>query len=116
MNHSKEMALISYHALEEKKGQDIKILDISGVSVLADYFIIASGSNSSQIQALIDNVEEKLGQAGYPLKRLEGNKSSSWILMDYGDLVIHIFDQEDRLFYDLERMWSDGKTVDIKTL
>lgn len=116
MSNSKEMAVISYDALEEKKGQDIKVLDISKISVLADYFIIASASNSSQMQALIDNVEEKLAQAGYHMKRLEGNKSSSWVLMDYGDLVIHIFDQEDRLFYDLERIWSDGQTMDIEEL
>ncbi len=116
MSNSKEMAVISYDALEEKKGQDIKVLDISKISVLADYFIIASASNSSQMQALIDNVEEKLAQAGHHMKRLEGNKSSSWVLMDYGDLVIHIFDQEDRLFYDLERIWSDGQTMNIEEL
>lgn len=111
MKDSKEMMEIAYRALEEKKGEDIKVLDISGISVLADYFIIASGSNASQIQAMVDNVQEKLQQEGCDRKRLEGNRNSSWILIDYGDLVVHIFDREDRLFYDLERIWSDGKII-----
>ena len=116
MTDSKEMARVAYEALDEKKGEDIKILNISGVSVLADYFIIASGSNNSQIQALVDNVDEKLHKLGCSMKRLEGNRDSSWILMDYGDLVVHIFDREDRLFYDLERIWSDGQTVSVEDL
>ncbi len=116
MTDSKEMARVAYEALDEKKGEDIKILNISGVSVLADYFIIASGSNNSQIQALVDNVDEKLHKIGCSMKRLEGNRDSSWILMDYGDLVVHIFDRDDRLFYDLERIWSDGKTVSVEDL
>lgn len=116
MKNSKQMAAIAYHALEEKKGEDIKILEISEISILADYFIIASGSNSSQIQAMVDNVQEKLHQSDCTMKRLEGNRNSSWILMDYGDLVIHIFDKEDRLFYDLERIWSDGKEVSVEEI
>lgn len=116
MTDSKKMAKTAYEALEEKKGEDIKILEISGISVLADYFIIASGSNNSHIQALVDNVDEKLHKIGCAMKRLEGNRDSSWILMDYGDLVVHIFDNEDRLFYDLERIWSDGKTVAVEEL
>lgn len=113
MKDSKEMMEIAYRALEEKKGEDIKILDISGITVLADYFIIASGSNTSQIQAMIDHVQEELHKEGCDMKRLEGNRNSSWILMDYGDLVVHIFDKEDRLFYDLERIWSDGKQIQL---
>lgn len=111
---SKKMTAIAYQALEEKKGEDIKILEIREISVLADYFVIASGNNQSQIQAMVDEVKEKLEEAGCYIRRLEGNRNSSWILMDYGDLVIHIFDKEDRLFYDLERIWSDGRQINPK--
>jgi ribosome-associated protein len=110
------MAAIAYQALDEKKGEDIKILEISEISVLADYFIIASGNSKPQLQALVDNVQEKLNQAGCHVKRVEGNRGSSWNLLDYGDLVVHIFDREDRLFFDLERIWSDGKLIDPETL
>lgn len=106
----------AYSALDEKKGEDIKIIDISEISVIADYFVIANGNNVSQVQALVDNVEEKMYEAGFSIKRKEGNKSSTWVLLDFGDVVIHVFDSEDRLFYDLERLWSDGKRIDIKQL
>ena len=101
---------------DEKKGEDIKIIDISGISVMADYFIIANGNSITQVQALVDNVEEKMNQSGFIMKRKEGNRSSTWVLLDFGDVVVHVFDNEDRLFYDLERIWSDGKTVEISAL
>lgn len=106
---SEEMVKIAYNALNDKKGEEIRIIDIHSVSTLADYFVVATGSNLNHVQALVDNVEEQLARAGYPLdKKIEGNRSSSWILMDYRDVVIHIFSKEDRLFYDLERIWRDG--------
>ena len=113
MSSEKEMAKIACKAIDDKKGQDIKVIDIHNVSVIADYFVIASGTNSNQVQAIVDNVEEQLGRAGYEAKQIEGNRSSSWILMDYGDVIIHVFDEENRLFYDLERIWRDGKVLDI---
>ena len=113
-NRSKEMTRLAISALEDKKAEDISIIDISEVSVLADYFLIASGSNRSQIQALTDNVEEKLGRAGYAKKPIEGYDTANWILMDYGDIIVHIFDRENRLFYDLERIWRDGKRLDLE--
>lgn len=116
MSEQVKMAKIAYNALDEKKGEDIKIIDISGISVMADYFIIANGNSITQVQALVDNVEEKMHQAGFPMKRKEGNRSSTWVLLDFGDVVVHVFDSEDRLFYDLERIWSDGKTVEITAL
>lgn len=116
MDKQAEMAGIAYRALDEKKAEDIRIIQISEISVMADYFVIANGTNQSQIQAMVENVQEKLGEAGYPVKRVEGNRSSTWVLLDYGDIVVHIFDQEDRLFYDLERIWSDGKTVSPEDL
>ncbi|WP_455615265.1 ribosome silencing factor [Eisenbergiella sp.] len=108
---SKEMTRLAITALEDKKAEDISIIDISEVSVLADYFLIASGSNRSQIQALTDSVEEKLGRAGYNPKQIEGYDTANWILMDYGDIIVHVFDRENRLFYDLERIWRDGKRI-----
>lgn len=109
----KMMAQIACKAIDDKKGQDIKIIDIHNVSVIADYFVIASGTNSNQIQAIVDNVEEQLGRAGFEAKQIEGNRNSSWILMDYGDVIVHVFDEENRLFYDLERIWRDGKVLEM---
>ena len=115
-NKSREMVQIAYDALDEKLGHDIEILKINEISVIADYLIIASGDNQNQITAMTDLVEEKLAQAGYTNKRVEGNKNSTWILMDYGDVIIHVFSKEDRLFYDLERIWRDGVSVEPDSL
>ena len=109
----KMMAQIACKAIDDKKGQDIKIIDIHNVSVIADYFVIASGTNSNQVQAIVDNVEEQLGRAGFEATQIEGNRNSSWILMDYGDVIVHVFDEENRLFYDLERIWRDGKVLEM---
>ena len=109
MEQGFEMSRLAVKALEDKKGMDIKVIDIHDVSVIADYFVIASGSNQNQVQAMVDNVEETLGRAGFEPKQIEGVKSSSWILMDYGDL-----DEENRLFYDLERIWRDGKILEAE--
>ena len=114
--NSLEITKLAIEALEDKKAEDIKVIDISQVSVIADYFIIAGGNNRSQIQALCDNVEEKLGRAGHPAKQIEGYDTANWILADFGDVIVHIFDKENRLLYDLERIWRDGKMVDATTL
>ncbi|OUP50829.1 ribosome silencing factor [Lachnoclostridium sp. An181] len=116
LEKSKEMAKIACRALEDKKGEDIRIIDISGVSVVADYFVIANGSNANQVKALVDNVEEELLKAGYEVKQTEGYGVANWVLLDYTDIIVHVFDKENRLFYDLERIWSDGKTIDLKDL
>lgn len=113
---SRQMASLAYHALEEKKAENITMIDIEQVSTLADYFIIASGKNRNQIQAMADEVDEVLGRAGFEVKHKEGYQSANWILLDYGDLVIHIFDTQNRLFYDLDRIWRDGKAVSIEEL
>lgn len=110
------MAKLVIQALEDKKAEDIKVIDISEVSVIADYFIIANGTNRSQIQAMSDNVEETLGRAGYPLKQIEGYQNANWVLLDFNDVIIHIFDKENRLFYDLERIWRDGKPIETDSL
>lgn len=113
---AKEMVRLAYEALSDKKAGDIKIINIEGVSVLADYFIIATGTNRNQVQAMADNVEEELYKAGYEVKQTEGYRSANWVLMDYGDIIVHVFDSENRLFYDLERIWRDGKDISIEEL
>lgn len=110
---AREMTRLAIDALEDKKAEDIHVIDISEVSVIADYFIIAGGSNKSQIQAMCDNVQEKLGRAGYPERQTEGYQTANWILMDFGDVIVHIFDKENRLLYDLERIWRDGRQIDV---
>ncbi|MCR4704873.1 MAG: ribosome silencing factor [Lachnospiraceae bacterium] len=111
-----EYAKIAVEALEDKKAQDIRIIDISEISTIADYFIIAGGDNRNQMQALANNVEEKLGRAGMALRQIEGYDTANWILMDYHDIIIHLFDHENRLFYDLERIWRDGKLIEKEDL
>jgi ribosome-associated protein len=112
MDQSKEMVKLAIEALEDKKGEDVRVIDIRNVTVLADYFVIASGSNVNQVQAMADSVEEALGKAGYVCKQVEGYQTGNWILMDFGDIIVHVFCREDRLFYDLERIWRDGKIMD----
>ncbi len=116
MERAKLIVKKAYDALNDKKGEDIKIIEIGKLSTVADYFIIANGSNAPHVESLVDNVEEELLKEKIHAERIEGVKSSGWILMDYNDVVIHVFSKEDRLFYDLERIWRDGKVVDVETL
>ena len=115
---SKELTKLAVAALEDRKAEDVTVIDISEISPIADYFIIANGTNESQVraQAMRDAADEALYKAGVKVQQIEGNQSSTWILMDYGDIIIHIFSKEDRLFYDLERTWRDGKVVDVSDL
>lgn len=114
--NAKELAKVIVNALEDKKAEDIRIIDISTVTVIADYFIIANGNNRNQVQALADNVDECCGRAGHTVKQVEGYDSANWILMDYSDVIVHIFSKEDRLFYDLERIWRDGVLIEKNLL
>ena len=114
MTREQEMVRLACKAMDDKKAKDIKIIDIHEVSFIADYFVIASGTNQNQVQAMADNAEETLAKAGYEPKQIEGTRNSNWILMDYGDMIIHIFDEENRLYYDLERIWGDGKVLDTE--
>lgn len=107
----KDTVKLIYHALDDKKAVDITIIDISKLTVVADYFIIASAQNTRQTSALVDNVEEVLGKKGIEPRQIEGRSQAKWILMDYNDIIVHIFDAENRLFYDLERIWKDGRVI-----
>lgn len=112
--NSREIAEAAVRALEDKKGMDIKLIDISNVSVMADCFVIASGGSSNQVQALCDNVEEEVcRKMGVEVKGIEGYNGAAWVLMDLGDVIVHIFDKESRSFYDLERIWKDGKLIEL---
>lgn len=103
-------------ALEDKKAEDITVLDIGGVSSIADYFIIANGNNANQLTAMEDAVDEAMYTNGVHQKQVEGKSNSTWILMDYQDIIVHLFSKEDRQFYDLDRIWRDGKVVDVHSL
>lgn len=116
MSISKEMVQIAYNALDEKLAMDINVIDISEITSICDYFVVASGRNEHQVQAMADEVEMKLGQAGHTECRIEGYQGARWILMDYNDIVVHIFNEEDREFYNLERLWRDGKFLDVEEM
>ena len=116
MADSKEMLKVIIDALQDKKAEDIRVIDISNVSVIADYFVIASGSNTNQIQAMVDNVEEEMFKAGFDDPKVEGYNTASWILLDYKDVIVLVFSEDDRAFYNIERIWRDGKEVDINSL
>ncbi len=117
MEEIKKIVKVAYEALNDKLAEDIKILDISEVSVMADYFIIATGKNPNHVKTLIDFVEDKVNEAGFATKNIEGTHSGSWVLIDFSDIIVHIFDRQNRSFYDLERIWADGKTIeDIEEL
>ncbi len=110
----KELAIIAAKALDEKKGKEISAIEITEITTLADYFVIATGGSSTQINALCDAVEKALKeQAGESPLHREGHRDGTWVLLDYGCLAVHVFSQEAREFYDLERLWSDGKPLDL---
>ncbi len=104
----KEKAEIAIAAMEEKKGEDVKLIDVSGLTEIADYFVLATANNKNQLEALVDAVEERMGKNGILPKNIEGRPqdNTQWILMDYNDIIVHIFTKEGRDFYDLERIWK----------
>ena len=105
--------LTAVHAASEKQALEIVILDLREVATFTDYFLITSGANERQVQAISDEVVEKLKKAGTPAARVEGYRTAEWILMDYGDFVVHVFADKARKFYDLERLWRDGKRIEL---
>ena len=110
----KELAIIAAKALDEKKGKEISAIEIADLTTIADYFVLASGTSNTQINALSGAVEKALKeQAGEEPLRREGYRDGTWVLLDYGCVVVHIFSQEAREFYSLERLWKDGKPMDL---
>ncbi len=111
---SLETAKMAVKALDSKKALDIKVIKIKDISAIADYFVIATGTSSTHVKALADEVEAQLDESGISVSHVEGYRSNSWILLDYVDVVVHVFSDEAREYYDLERLWQDGEIIDIE--
>lgn len=109
-----KIAKTAAEILDSKKGIDVKIICIRDVSVIADYFVIATGTSSTHVKALADELEFQLKKLDLAPNHIEGHRSNSWILLDYSDVVVHVFSEEARDFYDLERLWKDGTEIDFK--
>ncbi len=109
----KEMALLLAQALDSKKGKDIRVLETDSVTTLADYFVLCTGTSAPQLKALADAGEKAMKDNGILPHHIEGHRGGTWILQDYGDVVVHLFDQEARAFYDLDRLWQDATVVDL---
>lgn len=111
-----EIATIAARALDDRKAKDLKVLKTAEQTVLADYFVICNGTTSTHIKALVDEVDRKLSEAGEPPIRREGLRSDIWVLMDFGSVIVHVFTDEARKFYDLERLWSDAEEIPVSSL
>ena len=111
-----EIAGIAARALDDKKARDVKILKTAEQTVIADYFVICNGTSSTHIKALVDEVDKQLSEAGEPPIRREGMRSDIWVLMDFGSVIVHVFTDEARKFYNLERLWSDSEEVPLSSL
>ena len=111
--NSYDQAVMAAKAISSKKGLDIQVIEIGDISVLADYMVIATGTSSTHVKALADEIEYKLDEAGISVSHIEGYRSNSWILLDYVDVIVNVFSDEAREFYDLDRLWQDGKPVDL---
>jgi ribosome-associated protein len=112
----KDALRVALKAVEEKKAIDILVLDISSIATFASYFLLCTGESSRQIHAIVDEVERKLREEGYRPSHIEGYRNAEWVLMDYLDLVVHVFSKSARAYYDLERLWRDSKKLDTKKL
>ena len=113
MLNAKEIAMTAARALDDKKGKEIKVIKIDKLTTIAEYFVICTGSSNTQINALCDNVEKALTQSGEEPLHREGYRGGTWVLLDYGCIAVHVFNAEAREFYGLERLWRDGKSVDL---
>ena len=113
---SKELATRIAIAMDKKKALEIRAVQVEDLTILADYFVMATGNSTTQVSAIADEVEFQLEQLGIRPARVEGHDSKRWILMDYGDVIVHVFDRQNRLFYDLERIWRDGKKIGLSDL
>jgi ribosome-associated protein len=108
-----ERILRALHAAGEKKANDLTVFDLRGIASFTDFFVLSSGANRRQVQAIADEVVEQLKRYGTRAARVEGYQNAEWILVDYGDFIVHVFDQNARRFYDLERLWREGKRIDV---
>lgn len=104
---------VAYKAIDDKRGEDIVVLNMQGISLLADYFIIAEGSSERQVQAMARELKEKAEEAGFDVRKMEGFDTGRWILVDMGDVVAHVFHKDERGYYNLERLWGDAPQLDV---
>ena len=116
MLSSAQIAAIAAKALDDKKAKDVLVLKTAEQTVIADYFVICNGSSAPHVKALVDEVDKQLSEAGEPPMRREGLRSDIWVLMDFGCVIVHLFLEEARAFYDLERLWADAEAVDLKDI
>ena len=116
MLSAKEIAIQVTKALDEKKGMDIRLLRINDISSLADYFLICTGTSNTHVKTLCDYAEYTLEQLGEPMLGREGHRGNAWELLDYGSIVVHVFTQEAREFYSLERLWADAEEINISDI
>ncbi len=115
-NNANELLKLIYNAIDDKLGEDIKVICIDEISSLAEYFIIANGKNTNQVRAIADSVEDATAKNDIELLHAEGYRGNDWVLLDFGKVIVHVFDAESRTFYNLERIWGDGKTIDVASL
>ena len=116
MLSAKEVAARAVAALEDKKGINIEILKIDRVTTLADYFVICTGTSNTHVNAMTNAVEAAMDEAGEPLVSREGHRSGTWVLLDFGSVVIHVFTEDTRKFYDLERLWNDAEKISLEEI
>ncbi|KRM57398.1 ribosome silencing factor [Secundilactobacillus malefermentans] len=110
---SKQILEIAAKAAEDKRADDIVALDMEGLSTVTDYFLIMNGGSKRQVQAITDEIMDKMAEAGAEVKRVEGRDAGRWVLIDLGDVFVHVFDEDDRTHYNLEKLWSDAPFVDL---
>lgn len=114
--NSKELLTVAFNACDDKKAEDINILDMEGISLVADYFIICHGNSDKQVQAIAKEVRDKADENHFEIKRIEGFDEARWVLIDLGDVVVHVFHREERGYYNLERLWGDAPIIDGASL
>lgn len=113
MDEIKSLALEIGNIIDDRKGEDIRVLELKGLSTIADYFVIASGNSDRQVSAICSHIEDELSKKGVEPKHIEGHREGRWVILDYRDIIVHIFHHEEREYYKLERIWSDAKNLQI---
>lgn len=113
MKSSSNLAFVVSSAAAEKKAKDVRILNVSEISPITDFFVICSGTSTTQVKAIADEVEDKMAELGFEVHHKEGYQNARWVLLDFGGVIAHVFYEEDREFYDLERLWADAIAVSV---
>ncbi|MBT2636468.1 MULTISPECIES: ribosome silencing factor [unclassified Bacillus (in: firmicutes)] len=111
----RELLMTAVKAADDKRAEDIMVLNMKGISLIADYFIICHGNSDKQVQAIAREIREKAEEQGYSLKRMEGFDEARWVLIDIGDVVVHVFHREERSYYNLERLWGDAPIENVQS-